>query len=980
MPPTRPRTIRDTHSSDPVTVIDAGKTQPGLSASQQGRESETNVSSESLPGAPLPFADATTVIGRTRNSDSGSSELNSGSSAGQESARRIGRYRVVRQLGAGGMGVVFEAVDEDNQRNVAVKLLSTGMASDSDYVERFIREGQLAARLSHPRTTFVYEAGQHQGSPYIVMELMPGKTLQDVLDESKSIQYQKAVDHILDVIDGLIAAHELGFIHRDVKPSNCFVDVDGRIKVGDFGLSKNLVVDAGLTQSGTFMGTPTFSAPEQIRGTKVDERTDQYAVAATLFNLIAGRPPFTGDAMAVTAQIVTDKPPRLSSVNANVPKDLDAIIDRALKKDPAERFDSLEELRRALLPFATGGATLAQVGRRAGAFMIDYVMLSLALPLLLAVINIALNVKNQAEGNQEAINENIYRMQLIGTALGWLATWIYFSLSEGFFGWSVGKRILGLRVVNEKGDSPGVWRGMLRALIVPGALMVPLVAMITRLLVNLDWNEPFTVEIMLGSWLLARVSEILPLLLCLLTMRYHNGFRGLHGFASGTRVIRVAEAYRVELRDLPQLAVDSALGSLPRSLGEFTVNGLISQNEETSLLIGTDPALGRQVFIFLSRHPNDVVRDINRPGRCRWIRSGTVDGRYWDAFEYINGVPFSFAVRDGRMGWDGVRGAVTDLAMELEAAGKHQELPDKLCLENFFIDHAGRGKLLDLPLPSATRFEDAEKSESFTIEELTDSLGDEDPERVANRLENSPRSEDVRSEPSRRSEPPRRSDQRERQARSYELLKQVFQMLLSQLILPFRDREKLQQFIRRPGSAQSLGNIVMHLQERGKQLARLRWDSRLGVLALTLGVEWTLLTGLMIGANWLYFSGFGFLGLYKTLLLFSFYIVLFFLVGYLYRSSPIFHFMDIDVIDRRGQAASRFQSGLRMMLAWAPFCFTMIGFVVMLMLGFEATQAGAARQQANSQANSVEQAARREVNETADKELAAPSGDRRVGI
>ena len=188
-----------------------------------------------------------------------------------------------------------------------------------------------------------------------------------------------------------------------------------------------------------------------------------------------------------------------------------------------------------------------------------------------------------------------------------------------------------------------------------------------------------------------------------------------------------------------------------------------------------------------------------------------------------------------------------------------------------------------------------------------------------------------------------RSSQAERATKSFELLKHVFQLVLSNYLLPARDRDEINRFISRGRKERNLSQLVTYLQKRSTQLAQLRWDSRLGVLALTLGVEWTLLTGLMLGANWVYFTSFGFLALYKTVLLYLFYVVLFFLGGFLYRSTPIFHFMDIDVVDRRGGPASRFQSGLRMMLAWAPFCFAMIGFVGLLQVGFEASEASMAR-------------------------------------
>jgi serine/threonine protein kinase/phage FluMu protein Com len=178
----------------------------------------------------------------------------------------VGDYKLLRQLGQGGMGVVYEAEQGATGRRVALKLLSPKLAHTDESMERFVREGRLAAAFSHPRSTFVFGAGQHAGQPYITMELMPGRTLNDVCRDEGPLPVNRAVDYILDVIEGLEAAHAAGIIHRDVKPSNCFLDSDGRVKVGDFGLSKSLVSDADLTRTGAFLGTPLFAAPEQVHG------------------------------------------------------------------------------------------------------------------------------------------------------------------------------------------------------------------------------------------------------------------------------------------------------------------------------------------------------------------------------------------------------------------------------------------------------------------------------------------------------------------------------------------------------------------------------------------------------------------------------------------------------------------------------------------------------------------------------------------
>jgi serine/threonine protein kinase len=197
---------------------------------------------------------------------------------------RIEHYRMIRWLGSGGMGTVGEAVDENNGRRVAIKRNAESMVSDETYVKRFIREAQLAAQVSHPNVTFIYGAGNENGQPYIAMELMPGNTLADLVNIEGALACSIAVDHVISMIDGLIAVHGQGMIHRDVKPANCFLDSNGSVKIGDFGLSKSTRdKETGLTKTGTFMGTPSYAAPEQIRGDEIDGRTDLYSVGAALF-------------------------------------------------------------------------------------------------------------------------------------------------------------------------------------------------------------------------------------------------------------------------------------------------------------------------------------------------------------------------------------------------------------------------------------------------------------------------------------------------------------------------------------------------------------------------------------------------------------------------------------------------------------------------------------------------------------------------
>ena len=237
-------------------------------------------------------------------------------SAGQQ----FGAYGIVRPIGKGGMGQVYEAEELDSGRRIALKLLSRGLGDDEER-ERFMREGRLAASLSHPNCVYVFGAEEIQGFPVIAMELVPQGTLKDLVVPGSPMAAASAVDAILQVIAGLDAAASIGILHRDIKPSNCFVHRDGRVLVGDFGLS---VAAAGHGASaGTILGTPGFASPEQLRGDPLDVRSDVYSVGATLFYLLAGRPPFDDrNTTDLLAKVASQPAPSLAVIRPDLPRRL----------------------------------------------------------------------------------------------------------------------------------------------------------------------------------------------------------------------------------------------------------------------------------------------------------------------------------------------------------------------------------------------------------------------------------------------------------------------------------------------------------------------------------------------------------------------------------------------------------------------------------------------------------------------------------
>ncbi|MEM8996448.1 MAG: serine/threonine-protein kinase, partial [Acidobacteriota bacterium] len=280
-----------------------------------------------------------------------------GAPARDASGERLGDYRLEHRLGRGGMGEVYEARHVPTGRRVALKRLG-GRLDAPDLRRRFLREGRLAASVSHPHSLYVFGSEEIDGAPVITMEVADGGTLQDELTAKGPLDVKRAVDAMLDVVAGLEAAHAVGVLHRDVKPSNCFVDPDGSVKVGDYGLSISTRAreESFLTESSQILGTPAFASPEQLRGDTLDLRADVYSVGATLFTLLTGRAPFRGEnAVQIVANVLNQPPAALRDLRREIPAGLETAVARCLAKDPDGRFEDYAALRRALRPFSSSG-------------------------------------------------------------------------------------------------------------------------------------------------------------------------------------------------------------------------------------------------------------------------------------------------------------------------------------------------------------------------------------------------------------------------------------------------------------------------------------------------------------------------------------------------------------------------------------------------------------------------------------------------
>ncbi|WP_030692400.1 protein kinase, partial [Streptomyces globisporus] len=282
-----------------------------------------------------------------------------------------GRYRLTHRLGRGGMAEVFAAEDVRLGRTVAVKLLRADLAEDPVSKARFTREAQSVAGLNHHAIVAVYDSGEDlvggRPVPYIVMELVEGRTIRDLLLSAEAPGPEQALIIVSGVLEALAYSHQHGIVHRDIKPANVIITHTGAVKVMDFGIARALHgAQSTMTQTGMVMGTPQYLSPEQALGKAVDHRSDLYATGCLLYELLALRPPFTGETpLSVVYQHVQDVPVPPSDVTGSVPPELDGLVMRSLAKDPDDRFQSAEEMR-GLIQYAL--QMLQQQGGYTGAW------------------------------------------------------------------------------------------------------------------------------------------------------------------------------------------------------------------------------------------------------------------------------------------------------------------------------------------------------------------------------------------------------------------------------------------------------------------------------------------------------------------------------------------------------------------------------------------------------------------------------------
>jgi serine/threonine-protein kinase len=271
-----------------------------------------------------------------------------------------GRYELNHLIARGGMAEVYRAHDRLLNRPVALKVLFPELSIDRSFVERFRREAQAAANLSHPNIVPVFDWGEDSGTYFIVMEFVDGRPLSSILKTAGPLAADRTAEIAAPVAAALGYAHKHGVVHRDVKPGNVLITDDGQVKVTDFGIARAVNTEESLTQTGAVMGTATYFSPEQAEGMGVDSRTDIYSLGVVLFEMVTGRPPFLGDTpVAVASKHVRDHPPSPRELNPSIPPTFEAIILKAMDKNPDFRYATSEELRADLLRFNEGRDVLA---------------------------------------------------------------------------------------------------------------------------------------------------------------------------------------------------------------------------------------------------------------------------------------------------------------------------------------------------------------------------------------------------------------------------------------------------------------------------------------------------------------------------------------------------------------------------------------------------------------------------------------------
>jgi uncharacterized RDD family membrane protein YckC len=617
-----------------------------------------------------------------------------------------GNYRIGRLLGRGGMGEVFEAEQLSTGRRLALKVLRTRLQLPEDRA-RFLLEGQLAASVSHPHTVYIFGSEEIDGIPVITMELLTGKTLKDRVAAEGPLPPSDAADAVLDIVGGLDAAHTAGILHRDIKPSNCFLNHDGTVKVGDFGLSiSTLSRDVNLElATGGFQGTPQFAAPEQLRGEPLDLRADIYAVGATLYYLLTGRPPFDeSDFAELITRTLHEPPPSPRAARRDVPSGLASLVVQCLNKSPAARPQSYAALAEALRPYVRNNDAPARPGARVLANMVD--LLTVGLPIAAIIIWL------QSHTGVIGLSALPPLERRVAASL-WLIAAAYFLTFEYLSGAALGKRLFGLRVVSSTGP-PSFRQVLIRTALIclPGMVVMTVVL----------WRGSLPAiafgAVTLPQPLTTPATALVLTAILFSSARSGNGWSGLHDLASRTRIVAPITIGRRSSRATEAAAAMPALDGRVR-YGPFVVMADLGATDRGTLILAFDPVLRRDVWIH--RRPlgdpatSRSRQDVSRIGRLHWLGGQRTADHQWDAFEAPSGRALLTA--NEPVGWGTVKVWLTDLADEF-ATGERDGSSFSASLQHLWLRDDGRLVLLDFRYPATGVVDNPEASIERTATQL----------------------------------------------------------------------------------------------------------------------------------------------------------------------------------------------------------------------------------------------------------------------
>jgi hypothetical protein len=662
--------------------------------------SASEVADSAQDGAPTETLDVDSPPPQRGVNDSASANRR-GTESELAEGQSFGDYTIVRRLGRGGMGTVYEADHQPTGRRVALKVLSHALDNPQARA-RFLREGRLAAAINHPNSVYVYGTEEIGGTPTISMELIRGGTLQQWIKARGAMEVPAAVDAVLQIIDGLEAADRKGVLHRDVKPANCFIDASGTIKIGDFGLSistgpRDDPTITNVTREGTFLGTPAFASPEQLRGDPLDRRSDIYSVGVTLFYLLTGRAPFAGENMVQLLATVLDKPaPLVRSIRGEIPEDLDLLVGRCLQKSAGQRFNGYDSLREALLPHSSMKPTPAPLGNRLIAYIVDIVLITFVCTVTtyswqwFAYGYLLFLPRFDADRAWYNVLMTLVMLMIL---------YFYYALSEWRFGKSLGKHLLGLRVVDP--DQEITWRqASIRSaifVIVPNMPSVGYSIMTREMTFDMMQQSPV-------QWIGMAVGLGYYLLMMGLfaTARSRNGYAGIHELASGTRVVCKPQLNSRPIELEPAESFDSNKND--DRIGPYHVLKTLWGSETDRLVLAFDAKLLRRVWVRVQppgiSAVDSIARNLSRATRLRWLGAKRNDSQGWDCYESPTGKPLTQAIDEG-LRWEATVAALRQLSQELQTACKESSLPGGISLAHLWITEEGSFKLL--PFASANR-------------------------------------------------------------------------------------------------------------------------------------------------------------------------------------------------------------------------------------------------------------------------------------